>query len=76
VNRRGPLSMPRAEPVTALPTRQGSTCRESYDFRPFFRVLYPHPANKSSLRVGRGSFGIAVLEAMPVGELADLAKPV
>jgi len=68
--------MPRAEPVTALPTRQGSTCRESYDFRPFFRVLYPHPANKSSLRVGRGSFGIAVLEAMPVGELADLAKPV
>jgi len=32
VNRRGPLSMPRAEPVTALPTRQGSTRYEKLRF--------------------------------------------
>jgi len=32
VNRRGPPSMPRAELGTVLPTRQGSTATQSYDF--------------------------------------------
>src|SRR5271157_6581721 len=53
VDRRSPLSMPRAEVVTALLARRESTCYEKLRFRPFFRSFYPHPAHKSSLRVGR-----------------------
>src|SRR5271157_2580059 len=35
-------------------------------FRPLFRAFYPHPASKSSLRVGRGSCGMPSLRRCPL----------
>ncbi len=61
--------------VQHSPPGRGSTCYEKLPFRPPFRAFYPHPANKSSLRVGRGSCGMPSLRRCPLANWPTLRSP-